>query len=217
MMSYLRYLAYAAVLGVLFAAWRIELQNTSLKQANKNLRAAQDELFASSGRPLLIRGFSLPILDHADIIEQFRAERAPKRQLILFYRASCQACERQIPYWERLLDDVRLSDIEVWLVSIGDGGNLSQGMVRILKKRRLPYRLLRVRSAMPFTIATGIAGVPVTIVGTGEGEESLLEFVEPGLADEQRLDLILDGITAGKRAVGARVLSFGQIDPLGED
>jgi hypothetical protein len=217
MASYLRYVAYAAILGILFTSWRVERANKDLQKSNKELRAAQEELFATSARPVLIRGFSLPLLDHVDTLEQFRVEKVPSRQLILCYRASCGACDRQIPYWEQFLGDARLVGVDVWLVSIGDASKISSGMVRILKKRGLPYRILRVRSAVPFTVATGIAGVPVTIVSVGQRGESLLEFVEPGVADRQRLDLILEGISAEERAKGARILPFGQIDPLGDD
>jgi hypothetical protein len=202
---------YGVVALVLAKAWRVERQNERLADANKALRSAQDEILSASARPILIRGFSLPLLEHVDTIEVHKvAGPAPRHQLLLVYRADCGACKQQIPQWERLIRSPLLGDVEAWLVSIGKDAGEAAGLIHVLKDRGVPYRLLRTRDAAAFMVATGIGGVPITIVTDREGS---VEFVEPGLADGARLDLILEGL-ARLASSGARILPFGQMEPL---
>ena len=213
--SLFRGLGYLATVVVLAGCWWLERDNRRLSDYNRKLLTAQAELFATAARPIIIRGFSIPIADHADLIEEHRGVGvAAPRQLILIFRGSCPACDRQIPYWRQFLADGSLRNMEVWLVQAGEDPGELRSLIEVITDRKLPYRRMRIRSALPFTAATGISGAPVTIVTSGVGPESLVEFVEPGLADLSRLEIIFENPRTTEAAIGARILPFGQINPL---
>jgi hypothetical protein len=207
----LRAFAYVAVLAVLMLGWQIQRENAKLTRANDVLRSAQAEVLAGANHPVLIRGFCIPLLEHLDLVEDHRVSKAPStRQLVLVYKASCDSCKRQIPIWENILRDARLTNVETWLVSVGDDGGEAKPLIAALRDRNLDYKLLRTRSAAAFAIATGIGTVPDTIVTAGQ---DTVEFVAPGFGDKTRLDLILDAIGEAPRP-SAHIFPISGAEPL---
>jgi len=212
----LKYLSYPIILIAFFVCWRIESENARLVLANQGLQARQHEILASANSPIMIRGLTVPLLDQMDTIEQHRItdESASGRQLILIYRTGCSACEQQALSWASLVADRRLRHVETWLVSLGNGRGEMQPVLDVLRKSDVPYRVLEVRKVEPFVVRTGLRAVPVTLVTRGEGPESVVEFIQQGLADQSRLDLLLEAISQKPGAQGARIGPDAQMDPL---
>jgi hypothetical protein len=211
-----RVLSYVAVAAALVLCWRVDRENTRLAHLNEALRASQSEIVASANSPVLIRGLTLSLLSQMDTVDQhlIKGAKPCTRQLILIYRAHCGACAQQLSSWEKLVADSRLRDAETWLVSIGDGLAEARPISETLRKRNLPYRVLKVKDPVAFVVRTGLRGVPVTIVTRSQNSDSVVELVQEGLAGEQRLELLLQAFAEGSGARGARILPFGEVDPL---
>lgn len=204
-----KFVPYVFAFGVLAFAWQT---NERLSNENKHLRDSQRELAQSVNRPILIHGFTIPLLAHVDMVEDRRASTAPERKLILVYKTGCGTCRQQLPIWEQMVSDARLANTETWIVAYGEARNEVAPLLNILNRRNLAYRLMKVRAANVFAVATGIGFAPVTLVTRGLQDE--VEFVAPGLADKSELSIILDNMTGLNASRGARIEGFRVSEPL---
>ena len=185
------FLSYVAAAAIVIFAWRVNDQN-------KRLRLEYAALLESTGlktalRAPVIHGFEIPILDHVNISEDYRPVPAvPLKRLILVYNNDCGACKQQLPHWERFLSDARVTGIDTWLVASGASGPPPANLIDILRKRKMPYRLMQVKSMAPFLVATGLVAIPMTVVTKSSGQESVVQLVHTGVADENAMATILD-------------------------
>jgi len=188
------------------------VENRRLTTANGSLRATQNEIIAAANRPIVVRGFEMPLLEYADPVpKNLAGGQSAARQLVLIHKAHCGPCAEQMPIWEDLLRDTRFKNAETWIVSVGDPGEEPAGLVRILKDRGLPYRLLRARKPAVFSIATGITGAPATLLLQKERE---VELVELGLADSEHLEFILTVLDSSTGAATAKMVRFSAGEAL---
>ena len=130
----------------------------------------------------LIHGLSLPILDRTETIEQVGAQQSPPMATpAILPSLVCSVRAPRPAHWEQLLKDDRLTGVEVWLVSVGDGGEMSRRLVRVSKRSTTS-----VSTATTSKISRSVyncdwhCGSSCDNNGrVGAGRNSLVEFVEP--------------------------------------
>lgn len=96
---------------------------------------------------------------------------APGFTLVLVADDGSPACAAVLPFWELLL--TKLPDkppIEVWLVGFHavDGGDWTRLLGNTLRKAGKPFRVLSVREPKLFAVATGIIGIPLASLHSGD-------------------------------------------------
>lgn len=193
-------------------------ENRQLKTINSELLAAQQELLHAANRPILIRGFSLPIEAYSIQVEANPGTvRQASRRLILIFSGTCRACQLQLALWERMLNDRRLSDVETWLVSADNDRVVTEGLLKVLKHRRMQYKVFHVKSKIPFMLATGVSVTPTTLVAAMHDGEPLVEFVSSGVMTGDQVDALLGEVGKLSKTIktGTQVITGGDTTPLG--
>ncbi|MCL6547107.1 MAG: hypothetical protein K6T61_17980 [Bryobacteraceae bacterium] len=156
--------AVAVALSVVLAgiAWRIHLSNRRLAAENRELRATRN-------RPLLIRGATLDLLSETTPILENPSAAKARQVLVLVFSASCRISQDNVNNWKRLVDQVAWRpDQEVWFITFDTWG-LVAPLVQTLKERNIAFRVHRTRDPAVFPYATGIVGVPLTLVLDPDG------------------------------------------------
>ena len=149
-------LVVAATLGF---GWRVSLKNTQLRAENLEIRRA-------IRMPYIIRGFEMGLVQYLKPVDGGSAPLASGgTRMILFGRDTCPVCETQIPWWKRLADKAVTSGAvsEVWIVSLDDGLKLKD-LAEQIRVAGIPVRRYTVSTIGGFTVATGVSGVPTTVV-----------------------------------------------------
>ena len=193
-------------------------ENRRLKTNNSELVAAQQEMLHAANRPILIRGFSLPIQSYSiEVAANRGAVRQSSRRLILIFSGTCRACQLQLPLWERMLNDGRFSDVETWLVSADNDHVVTDRLLGLLQHRRMQYKVLHVKSKIPFMLATGVSVTPTTLVAAMHDGEPVVEFVASGLMTSDQVGSLLDEVGKLGKTIetGTQVFTSGANTPLG--
>lgn len=161
-------------------AWRVHFVNRRLAEENRGLRAARE-------RPLLIRGAKLDLLSETTPIVENASSGKVRQVLVFALSAACPISQDNVGNWGRLVEQVNWRpDQEVWLISFDTWG-LVAPIVQRLKERGIWFRVRRTRDRAVFPYATGIVGVPLTLVLDPEG---VVEAVASGKLDAEALEVI---------------------------
>jgi hypothetical protein len=173
-----------------------------IRENDAALREQTQAVFQAAKRPILIHGFTIPLRLFAPEVEARSYDARPRSmQLVLVYSESCRACDAQRPIWGRVLADPRLADVETWVVELDvQSDTKPNSLVRTLQEHQMPYRVLRVQDKAAFSIATGIAATPLTMMTRRVGTETTVELLASGLASEEALNRFLEVKQSWKRS-----------------
>ncbi|MGD0000739.1 MAG: hypothetical protein ABSE21_11635 [Bryobacteraceae bacterium] len=193
-----RLMALLVACCALVYAWLVQRENRRLREEKKDLVSAQQEIIHAANRPVLIRGFSLPLSD--EVVEVVRERRAGQKgkRLIIIFDSTCHACKAQLPVWEAMLSDPRMKQVETWLVSLDGKLDFADRLVHVLNDKFLPFRLMRVRQRLPFVVSTGISYSPTIILTEVSNEGQRVLFVVTGSATADHCNVVLEGISSGQ-------------------
>lgn len=210
----LRIAAWLSCLFILAMAFRVSSDNRRLALELNKLRSDLRAIAAISNTPVLIRGFELP--SGHGIMETVNHPMAVTThfRLILVFDSHCGACSTQRHAWADILKSPDLRDVEVWLVSLDGDGNFAQELVGAIKENELPYKFIRVKNRVAFSILTGIAYTPTTVLTTSEREGNRVLLVVTGLTGADHAGVLLDTIAHKRLGPGAFVLRGGTADAV---
>ena len=170
-----------SAVALLAFSWYIYLQNVKLRRFATELLRAREY-------PYVVSGLKIDILEASTALEKWppAPNRKPLQALVLAFSDTCVYCKRNLPHWEKLLAGLNVRDSqEVWLMTFNTAQRL-EPIVRQLKARNIPFRVLAVKDPLLFSLKTGIVGVPMTFV---LGEDSSVELLCHGQMGDREIQV----------------------------
>ncbi|GIW56050.1 MAG: hypothetical protein KatS3mg082_2454 [Nitrospiraceae bacterium] len=190
----LRVTLYLCSASVLVYTWLVSRKTRQIAQENAELRAEQRELIHAASRPILIRGFDLPLDEGVVRIGELRGRISSKahKRLLLIYSGGCEACSRQIPIWETILKDAQIAGVETWLIRLDGDGRLDLPLCHALEAGGYPFRMVQVLKRLPFVVLTGILVSPTTLLTDVSQGKQTVRFIAGGLMSPDHAKVLLD-------------------------